>query len=301
MADRLQRSLRVTFIGMTVNAFLSVGKIGAGLLGHSHALVADGVESLADLLSSVIVWRGVTVAAAPADEEHPYGHGKAEPIATAVVAGILIGAAIWIVLGAVRDILTPHSSPAPFTLVVLVGVVAVKELLFRFVLREAQFAESSVIHADAWHHRSDAITSIFAFIGISVALIGGPGYEVADDYAAIVAGGVVAWNGFRLLRPALNELMDVAADPAFSIRLVEIASAVPGVAGVEKCLARKSGNEYHVDMHIEVDPLMTVAAAHDIAHRVKDGIKSELAGVRDVLVHIEPARSGGQPPASLTS
>src|SRR5438046_580789 len=209
---RLQRSLRVTFVGMVANALLAAAKMVTGVAGHSHALVADGIESLADLLSSAIVWRGLVVAAAPPDEDHPYGHGKAEPIAAAVVSVMLLLAAGWIVVHAAREIPEPHSSPAPFTLLVLLTVIVIKEGLFRFVLRESRSVESSAVQSDAWHHRSDAISSLAAGIGISIALIGGKAYGAADDYAAMVAACVIAWNGVRLLRPALNELMDTAPD-----------------------------------------------------------------------------------------
>lgn len=288
--QRLERSLRVTFLGLTVNAALAAGKIAAGVVGHSHALVADGVESSADVVSSIIVWRGVTVAAAPADEQHPYGHGKAEPLAAAVVSSVLIAAALLITVGAVRDIVTPHNVPAPFTLAVLVAVVLIKELLFRLALKEGVELESSVIRADAWHHRSDAITSMFAFVGISIALIGGKGYEAADDYAAILAAIVIAYNGWSLLRPAMDELMDIAPDGPFLNKIRETAARIPEVIRVEKCLVRKSGNEFLVDMHIEVDPDMTVHHAHGVAHQVKDEIRREVPSVRDVLVHVEPAR-----------
>lgn len=287
---RLERSLRVTFLGLMINAGLATGKITAGIVGHSHALVADGVESTADLISSLIVWRGVTVAAAPADKEHPYGHGKAEPLAAAVVSTILLFAALWIIAGAVQDIVRPHSIPAPFTLPVLIGVVIIKEILYRYVSKAGFDLESSVVRADAWHHRSDAITSLFALVGISIALAGGPGYESADDYAAVLAGLVIAWNGWALLRPAMNELMDIAPDTAFSERIASIAAGNGAVVRVEKCLIRKMGNEYLVDMHVELDPLMTVLEAHRISHEVKDAIRMQVPSVRDVLIHVEPAR-----------
>jgi cation diffusion facilitator family transporter len=288
--QRLQRSVRVTFLGLVVNAALATGKITAGVVGHSHALVADGVESTADLFSSIIVWRGVTVAAAPADKEHPYGHGKAEPLASAVVSTILLFAALWIVIGAVEDIIRPHNTPAPFTLAVLVAVMVIKEAMFRYVLKEGMQLESSAVSADAWHHRSDAITSLFAFIGISIALVGGPGYESADDYAAVAAGLVIAWNGWGLLRPSMDELMDIAPDPAFSDKICAIASENSAVARVEKIRVRKMGYEYLVDMHIEVDPQMTVLEAHKISHEVKDSIREQVPSVKDVLIHIEPRR-----------
>jgi len=286
--NRLQRGLRATFVGMTVNVVLSGTKLAAGIVGHSHALVADAVESFADIFSSLIVWRGLVVAAAPADEDHPYGHGKAEPIASAIVAAMLLGAALWIALTAFGEIMKPHQSPAPFTLIVLLVVVAVKECLFRFVSREGRAVDSSAVKTDAWHHRSDAITSVAAGIGISVALIGGKGFEAADDVAAIAAAGVIAWNGWHLLRPALNELMDTAPGPEVINRIRQIATATPGVDRVEKCIVRKVGYQYFVDMHVEVDPQMTVLRSHEIAHEVKDKIRDTMPTVNDVLVHIEP-------------
>jgi cation diffusion facilitator family transporter len=291
--NRLKRGLRATFIGLATNTVLTTAKLVAGIVGHSHALVADAVESLADIFSSVIVWRGLVIADAPADEDHPYGHGKAEPIAAAIVSAMLLLAAAWITIEAFREIRQPHSAPAPFTLVVLVVVVIIKENLFRFVMREASVLESSAVHMDAWHHRSDAITSLAAAVGITVSLIGGPGYESADDVAAIVAAAIIAWNGWRLARPAVNELMDRAPSREMVERIRSIAATLPGVEGVEKCLVRKMGYHYYVDLHVEVDPEMTVQRSHEIAHDVKDKIRGEIDTVRDVLVHIEPASSKG--------
>jgi len=291
--DRLKRGLRATFLGLAVNTTLTTIKFVAGILGHSHALVADAVESMADIFSSVIVWRGLVVAAEPADEDHPYGHGKAEPIAAATVSAMLLLAAIWITVQAFREIGHPRSAPAPFTLLVLLVVIVMKEGLFRLVLREAISVESSAVETDARHHRSDAITSLAAAIGISVAIIGGKGYESADDVAAIVAAVMIAWNGWRLLRPAMNELMDRAPSRQMVERIRQIAERADGVEAVEKCLVRKMGYHYYVDMHVEVDPQMTVQRSHEIAHDVKDLIRSQIPAVRDVLVHIEPARQGG--------
>jgi cation diffusion facilitator family transporter len=286
---RLDRSLRVTFIGMIVNTLLAAGKTLAGIVGHSHALIADGVESLADILSSLIVWRGLVVAAVPPDDDHPYGHGKAEPIAAAVVATMLLLAAAWILVTAIREIIRPHLSPAPFTLVVLLVVVGVKEGLFRIVLHAAREVESSAVRTDAWHHRSDAITSLAAGIGISIALIGGKGYEAADDIAAAAAAGIIALNGSRLLRGALSELMDASPPPEIARRIREIAGGIEGVSGVEKCIVRKAGYQYFVEMHLEFAPEMAVRRAHRIAHEVKDRVRETLPAVRDVLIHIEPA------------
>ena len=212
--DRLKRSLKATFLGMAINAVLSAVKFAAGVLGHSHALVADAVESSADILSSIVVWRALVVAAEPADREHPYGHGKAEPLAAATVAFMLWVAALGIIVKSVQHLAQPRSAPRAFTLLILIAVVVVKEALFRFVSREATSMQNIVVYADAWHHRSDAVTSLAAAMGIALALFGGPGFYFADDAAAIVAGVIIAWNGWKLLRPALNELMDAAPNAA---------------------------------------------------------------------------------------
>jgi cation diffusion facilitator family transporter len=288
--NRLKRGLRATFTGLAINVVLSASKFVAGIFGHSHALIADAVESLADIFSSLVVWRGLVVAAEPADEDHPYGHGKAEPIAAAVVSIMLMLAAGWIVFSAARSIPSPRPAPKALTLLVLVGVIAIKEGLFRFVHRESESVQSSAVRADAWHHRSDAICSLAAAIGISVALIGGKGYEKADDIAAMVAAVVIAFNGWLLLRPAINDLMDRSPSRTLVERIRRIAESVPEVQGVEQCRARKMGHQYYVDMHLEVDPKMTVQHAHDIAHDVKNKVRSKIPHVRDVLVHIEPAR-----------
>jgi len=287
-SNRLQQGLRATFIGLTVNSLLAITKLAAGILGHSHALVADAVESLADILSSIVVWRGLVVAEAPADADHPYGHGKAEPLAAAIVAALMIIAAFGITIQASRAMFTPKQGPAPFTLVVLLAVVAIKEGLFRFVAREAKLMESRAVATDAWHHRSDAITSIAAAIGISVALIGGRGYESADDIAAVVAAMLIGWNGWRLFRPALDELMDIAPNRAITEQIIRIAASNPAAERIEKCMVRKMGHRYFVDMHVEVDPQMTVKDTHLVAHQIKDAVRSKIPQVADVLVHIEP-------------
>lgn len=285
---RLQRSLRATFAGLAVNVALTAAKLLAGILGSSQALIADGVESLSDIISSIVVWRGLVVAEEPPDEDHPYGHGKAEPLAAAIVSAMLLLAAGLIAYHSFRGIVQPRTAPSAWTLLVLVVVIGVKESLFRFVLHTARRAGSSALQADAWHHRSDAITSATAFIGISVALVGGPGYENADNWAALAAACFIALNGWRQLRPAFNELMDRSPDHAVVEQISQIAASIPGVAGVEKCFVRKMGYQLYADMHIEVDPQMTVLHSHQIAHAVKDKVRGEIPNVRDVLVHIEP-------------
>ncbi len=287
--DRLKLSLKATFLGLAVNAALAAAKFAAGFLGHSHALIADAVESSADILVSIIVWRALVLAAEPPDREHPYGHGKAEPLAAATVATMLLVAAVGIILKSSLNIALPRAAPRGFTLVVLIAAVLIKETLFRIVARAAGSAQSMVVHADAWHHRSDAVTSLAAAIGITCALLGGPRFFFADDAAAIVAGLIIAWTGWKLLTPAYNELMDAAPDLALVAQIKSAATRTAGVKRIEKCIVRKAGFEYFVDMHVEVDPELTVRQAHQIAHQVKDAVREAVPTVRDVLVHIEPA------------
>ena len=291
-STRLQRSLRVTFVGLAVNVAFTAAKFLAGILGHSQAIIADAVESLADICSSVIVWRGLVVAETPPDEDHPYGHGKAEPLAAATVSVMLIAAAATIAYHSLRHITEPRMAPSAWTLVIMAVVVVVKECLFRRVLRESVHAESSVVKTDAWHHRSDAVTSAAAFIGVTIALLGGKGYENADNWAALAAACVIAINGWRLLRPAFNDLMDRSPDREIIERIKHIAATIPGVGGVEKCFVRKMGYRLYADMHVEVDPEMTVVHSHEIAHAVKNKVRAEIPTVSDVLVHIEPLGSG---------
>ncbi len=279
---------RTTIIGILVNALLAGIKFLAGILGNSYALVADAVESSTDVFSSLVVLSGLRIAKAPPDEDHPYGHGKAEPLAASVVAVALIVAAIGIAVNSVREIQVPHHAPAPFTLIVLVVVVITKETLFRYVFRTGQSLGSTVIKTDAWHHRSDALTSAAAFIGISIALIGGRGYEEADDWAALFASGVIAFNGIRLLRPALLEAMDTAPSREIVTQILDSAKEVEGVVGLDKCLVRKMGFDYYVDLHVIVNSAMSVKEAHKIGHDVKDRLRSQYPHIKDVLVHIEP-------------
>ena len=286
--DRLQRGLRTTFLGIVVNVVLGAAKFAAGIFGHSHALIADATESFVDIFNSLVVWRGIVVAAAPADEEHPYGHSKAEPLAAAFGAIMLLVAATWIAAKALVEITEPHASPKWFTLVVLVVVIAVKEGLFRFVIGEGEATDNSAVKTDAWHHRSDAITSAGAFIGIGIALVGGGKFSWADDAAAIFCAIIIGFNGWLLLRPALSELMDKAPDPKIIERIRRLASGVGGVERVEKCFVRKAGHLFFVEMHVEVNPQMTVLRSHEIAHEVKDQIRGQMPNVSDVLVHIEP-------------
>ena len=275
---------------MIVNFIFAVAKILGGLIGNAYVLIADGIESALDIAGSLVIWGGLKFAARPPDETHPYGHGKAEPIAAVVVAFGVLAASLGLAIESVREIRAPHHGPAPFTLGILIVVIVVKEILFRYVNRIGHNVESTAVQTDAWHHRSDALTSAAAFIGISAALIGGRGWESADDWAALFACGVIAANGVRLLRPALSEIMDTAPRGEIVDRVRNAAGAVPGVIEVEKCFVRKMGLSFYVDLHVRVDESITVREGHDIAHEVKRAIRETDGRIADALVHVEPAR-----------
>jgi cation diffusion facilitator family transporter len=287
----VESGLMAAGIGMAVNVLLAIIKIVTGILGNSYALIADGIESTTDIISSLVVWTGLKISSLPADEDHPYGHGKAEPIAGMVVAAALLGAAIFIAVQSVREIVTPHHAPAWFTLLVLALVIGTKETLFRFVFKVGSELTSTAVKGDAWHHRSDAITSAAAFVGITIALIGGKGYESADDWAALLACLVILFNGYRIFRAALDEIMDAAAPDELEKKVRELASAVPEVVRIEKCWVRKSGIVLVVEIHVEVDANLTVARGHAIGHEVSARLKDSDLRINHVLVHIEPAPS----------
>lgn len=283
-----ERGQKTTLVGIAVNIGLVLVKGLAGWLGNSYALIADAMESATDIVTSIFVWFGLRAAAKAPDENHPYGHGKAEPMAAIVVALALVGAAILIAVQSIRNIQVPHAIPAPFTLAVLAGVVVVKEVLFRRIAKVGAEVESSAVKADAWHHRSDAITSLTAFVGISIALIGGPGYESADDWAALLASGFIVFNAYLIFRPSFGEIMDEAPAGDWRTELTTIALTVPQVRGIDKYRVRKTGFDYFVDLHVQVPGDLTVRQGHDIAHAVKAAILKAKPAVYDVLVHIEP-------------
>jgi cation diffusion facilitator family transporter len=291
--EATNRAIRWAQAGLLTNALLVFVKLFAGIIGHSNALIADAVESSADIFSSLIVWMGLSIAARPADEDHPYGHGKAEPLAAAVVSLMLLGAAVGISLIAIRDIRTPHHLPAPFTLFIAAGVIIVKEILYRRVSRVGREVGSTAVTADAWHHRSDAISSLAAFIGISIALLGGRGWEAADDWAALVAALVVAVNGARTLRPAISGLMDEAPDRTVKERALQAATEVNGVRSVENLNVRGSGVGFYVDLHVKADPKLSLEDAHEIAAKVKYAILEAIPNCVNVLVHMEPYKASG--------
>ena len=289
---RASMGIRSTIVGVIINVAFGMIKGIAGVVGNSYALIADAVESFLDIFSSVVVLGGLKIATIPPDENHPYGHGKAEPLAAMVVAFVLMATAVSLMVGSIGEISTgSHRAPEVFTLYVLIIVISVKEILFRLIFKVGKETDSTAVQADAWHHRSDALTSLAAFIGISIAIVGGKGYESADDWAALFAAGIIFFNAYRLLRPALDEIMDATPSVGLESSVRKTAMTVKGVIGLDKCYVRKMGLAYYVDLHVVVDGSISVKLGHGIAHAVKDKVKLSNPTVMDVFIHVEPSDS----------
>ena len=286
--DEQKTAVRTSLFSIAANTGMALTKWTAGFFGNSYALIADAIESTTDIFASILVLVGLKYSGKPADENHPYGHGRVETLVTFLVVGFLIISATIIAYESLLNISTPHDLPKPFTLYVLALIVIVKELAYRFVLKRSKQTNSSSLKADAWHHRSDSVTSLAAFIGISIALLLGKGFESADDWAALFSSGFIFYNSWLIFRPALGELMDehLYEDLVKSIR--QFSLKVEGVLATEKCFVRKAGLKYHVDLHATVDAKITVKEGHDIAHRLKDILRKELPQLGHVLIHIEP-------------
>ena len=286
--NSIESGLKLSGSAIAVNVILALIKITTGIFGNSYALIADGIESTMDIVSSLIVWGSLRISIKPPDKNHPYGHGKAESMAGMIVAISLLVAAVVIAVQSIREIQTPHHSPAWYTLVVLVGIIITKEILFRKMTRIGDELDSTALKSDAWHHRSDALTSVTAFVGISIALVGGPGYEIADDWAALLACIVITYNGVRLLVPAFNEVMDGAVPDDIKGQIRKLASQIDGVIEIEKCRIRKSGIGLLMDIHVVVQEDKSVREAHEIGHDVKNHLLESDLKIIDVTVHIEP-------------
>src|SRR5438552_1639523 len=285
----LQTGARLALVGLIVNIAFAIIKILGGVFGNAYALIADGMESVLDVAGSIVIWGGLRFAARPPDETHPYGHGKAEPLTAIFVACSVLIAAIGLAIESARTMFLPHSKPASFTLLILLMVVVVKETLFRYVVRFGRSVESIAIEADAWRHRADVLSSIAAFVGISIALIGGEKWRSADNWASIFVCLVIASIGVRILRPALYDILDTAPRGAIVDLVRESASSVPGVVPIDKSFIRKMGLSFYVDLHVEVDGNISVREGHQIAHAVKRAIQKNDPRIADVLAHIEPA------------
>lgn len=283
-----QTAVRATYFSIVSNTALAILKGIAGVFGNSYALIADAIESTADIFSSLLVLFGLKYASRPADENHPYGHGRAEPLVTFLVVGFLITSATIIAYESIQNIGTPHALPKPWTLILLAALIVWKEISFRKVMKKAIETNSSSLKADAWHHRSDAITSVAAFIGISIALILGKGYESADDIAALFAAAFILYNSYKIFRPALGEIMDEHLYDDLVISIRQVSLTVKGVIDTEKCYVRKAGMQYHIDLHAIVDGNISVREGHDISHRLQDTLRAKLPDLANVLIHIEP-------------
>lgn len=283
-------AIKTSVFSIIGNILLALIKFVTGVLGNSYALIADAIESTADVFSSILVWVGLKYSTRPADENHPYGHGRFETLSTFSVIGFLVVSATVIAYESIQNIKTPHEGPKVFTLYVLGGIILFKELSFQYVIKKSKQTNSSSLKADAWHHRSDAITSVMAFIGISVAIFLGEGYEAADDVAALLASGIIIFNAYKIFKPLLSEISDEQIYDDLIRKIREISMTVPGVIETEKCHVRKMGMDYYVDLHMIVDGNISVIEGHKIAHDLKDEIQRKIPQVADVLVHTEPDR-----------
>ncbi len=283
-----QTAIRTIYFSIIGNTSLALIKGFAGFFGNSYALIADAIESTTDILSSLLVLFGLKYAKRPADENHPYGHGKIEPLITFLVVAFLVTSATIIAYESIQNIQTPHKTPKAWTLIVLGAIILWKEISYRIVIKKSKETNSSSLKADAWHHRSDAITSMMAFIGISIALILGEGYEAADDWSALLASTFIFYNSYLIFRPALGEIMDEHLYDDLLEEIREKAINVKGVIGTEKCFIRKAGTKYHVDLHVIVDGKISVKEGHTIAHNLKDYLIEEIPNLNHVLIHIEP-------------
>ncbi|MFL1896078.1 cation diffusion facilitator family transporter [Aquimarina sp. 2-A2] len=286
--NRTRTAIRTTYYSLATNLVLAVIKGLAGFFGNSYALIADAIESTTDVFSSLLVLFGLTYAKRPADKNHPYGHGKIEPLITFIVVAFLVTSATVIAYESIQNIQTPHKLPQPWTLFVLGAIIMWKELSYRIVIKKSKQTHSSVLKAEAWHHRSDAITSITAFIGISIALFLGKGFETADDWAALFASGFILYNSYLIFRPALGEIMDEHRYDDLMLQIRKISLEVEGIKGTEKCYIRKAGMYYHIDLHARVDGNISVTEGHDLAHQLQDRLKQKVSGIGHVLIHIEP-------------
>ncbi|MBA4316936.1 MAG: cation-efflux pump [Flavobacterium sp.] len=283
-----QTAVKATYFSIASNATLAAIKGLAGFFGNSYALTADAIESTTDIFSSFLVLFGIKYSNKPADENHPYGHGRAEPLITFLVVGFLITSATIIAHESISNIGTPHELPKTWTLFVLGAIILWKEYSFRLVMKRSIESNSSSLKADAWHHRSDAITSVAAFVGISIALVLGKGYESADDWAALFAAGFIFYNSYMIFRPALGEIMDEHLNEDLIVEIRKVAQQVDGVVNTEKCFIRKAGMKYHVDLHAIVNANITVKEGHEISHVLKDTLREEIPELGHVLIHIEP-------------
>lgn len=285
---RKETAVKTIYFSILGSLALAVIKWLAGFFGNSYALIADAIESTTDIFSSALVLFGLKYSNKPADKNHPYGHGRAEPLATFLVVGFLVVSASIIIYQSIKNIGTAHELPESWTLIFLAIIIIWKETSYRLVLKKSKETGSSSLRADAWHHRSDAITSVAAFIGISVALVLGKGYEYADDWAALFAAGFILFNSYLIFRPALGEIMDEHVHDNLEKEIRSVALGVEGIINTEKCYIRKTGMHYYVDLHAIVDANITVREGHELSHKLQKALREKIDCISNVLIHIEP-------------
>ncbi|NOX53827.1 MAG: cation transporter [Planctomycetes bacterium] len=282
-------AIRAILLGLFVNLALGLAKLTGGLVAGSFALLSDAVNSLGDTLTSIVVWFALWFAQRPPDAEHPYGHTRAEAIAASNVALVIILSALGVGWKTLTQITSPvHLIPPDWTLWLAGSNVLIKEGLYQYKLRVGRRTGSMAVIANAWDHRADALCALVVLIGLAVARWGGPGLAWADKVAALVVVSAIVWSGAALFRSSTSELMDVQAEQPILDEIREVAASIPEIEHVETLWVRKSGLEYFVDIHIEVDAHMTVAEGHRIGHVLKDRLLKQIPILRDVLVHLEP-------------
>jgi cation diffusion facilitator family transporter len=290
--DLYGQTRRAAWAGLIVTLGLGIAKLLGGWFGHSLALLSDSVHSLGDALASASILGALWWSELPPDREHPYGHTRIETIAASYVALLLIGSGIWVGYEAVHSWNTAAPAPHWYTLAIAFVSVALNEGLFRYSMSVARSTGSKAVEASAWDQRLDVFGSLVVLLGLAVAAFAGPQWHMVDHVAALFVAGIILFAGGSLFWSSLQELMDRQASPDFLAKIRQLAFTVPGVRGVEKLVARKAGLEYFVDIHVEVNPALSVMEGHSIGHAVKDCLVTEITTVKDVLVHIEPARDG---------
>lgn len=280
---------RLSAISLVSNISFAAIKVFVGLAGNSFALIADGIESLADVLSSIVVLSGLRVSRKDPDHDHPWGHGKAEAIAT-LLAGIgLLASAGIIIYSASKGIRSPDEAPAIFTIPVLIGIIFFKHWLYRALAKGGKKHDSLALQAEAWHHLSDSLTSFGVLVGMAIAVFAGPGFEMADEVAALVVTLLIIYNALRLIRPSLDELMDRRIEDFRMHEIEEIAAGIDGIENLETITIRRSGRGFVAEIHMEVPPALTVEKSHYLSHLFKDRLlENKALKLTHVIIHVEP-------------
>jgi cation diffusion facilitator family transporter len=283
------RGRRIAILSVAASGVLALANIASGLLAGSTAVVAAGLEFAGDVLASLIVFLGMVIASRPPDANHPYGHGRFEILAGLLVGLILVLGGCGIAFRALEKVSEVHAPPARGAVYPLIAAIVIKAVLATLKFRTGRGISSAALVADAWNDAVDILSAMVALIALALSVHNPAEFLAADHYGGFAVGVIVILTGFRVVRDASMELTDTMPSNAVLENIRRFALEVPGVEGVEKCFARKTGFKYHVDIHIEVDPSLTVATSHDIATDVRQHLRRRAPTVADVLVHIEPS------------